>query len=354
MYNQVNYASCEQFIMNCIQSGMPGMITGNPGLGKTTLPRTIAARLNIGYMELRGELCDSIDLRGLLVPDHKTGTTTSLALDKWPLQSLVDAGSIPKEGILVLDDLPNSDRQVVNGLSEPLIDHSINGDPLGEGWCIICTGNHVGSGASAKPMPSHVVNRVHIVTLIPDWESWAVWANGNIEAELIGYFEMQKGGDLFTYDGKARVECPNEPYLTPRALEGLSRRLQAWRANNPPSDKPPLWLYTACVGDYGSKLYATLDYLVELASWEQLVDDPVSAKMPKSAGAKFAQLNIILSGVKAVAENLQRYQVSVGTYVNRMPAEVAAAVHSRCAGAVPKWSETPAFVKWVTTHKIGM
>lgn len=355
MFNEVNYQQCEDFILNSMYSHRPGCILGSPGIGKTTLPRGVAKRLSIGYMELRGELVDAIDLRGLLVPDPATGLTTSYALDKWPLQRLADQGLIPQRGILCIDDMLNSERSVINGLSEPILEHTINGLPLAEGWSIMVTGNHIGGGTSAKPLPTQVVGRLHFVTLIPDWEGWAKWANGIISDELVGYFEMQKGQDLFLYDPAVRMEKPNEPWLSPRSLHGLSDRVKAHREFV--GGKPQLYLYASAVGEYGSKLYATLEYLPELCSWEDLVQKPGEAKVPKSPGAKFAQLNIILSGVKHLAKQedpaakIARVQGAVGDYVRRMSAEVAAAVHSRIVGSVPIWADTPAFVKWIQANR---
>jgi hypothetical protein len=202
-------------------------------------------------------------------------------------------------------------------------------------------------------MPNHVTNRLAILALKPDWESWASWAVGNIAPELLGYFELQKGADLFAYDPKLRAERPNEPYLTPRSCEHLSRRIEAWRANR--TDKPPMHLYASVVGDYGAKLWATLDYIHELAPWEEVLADPKAARVPKSAGAKFAQISILLGGLQQNCPEEtaipRAIATAVGGYIDRLPNEVQAVAHNRAMRLRKEWSRTDQCTKWFVKNQ---
>lgn len=363
MIFEVNYAELGDHIDNSIDSGMAAAVISHPGVGKTTFIKAVANKRNIamggkrigdtfGRREMLGFLYEPVDFRGLMVP-QQDGSTKVFPLDKWPFESLVQKGLIPEHGVFVLDDMLNAPRSVLDAFAEPLCEHTVNGERLAPGWTIIATGNHIGGGSSAKPMPNHVTNRLAILALKPDWESWASWAVGNIAPELLGYFELQKGADLFAYDPKLRAERPNEPYLTPRSCEHLSRRIEAWRANR--GDKPPMHLYASVVGDYGAKLWATLDYIHELAPWEEVLADHKAARLPVSAGAKFAQISILLGGLQQnCPEGMsipRPIAAAVGGYMNRLPNEVQAVAHNRAMRLRKEWSRTDECTKWFVKNQ---
>jgi len=333
--NAVDYATAKQIIRLSIEDRVPLLILGNPGIGKTSIVRQVTTELGIQCAEHLGYLYEPVDMRGLMVPDEQTRTTKAYSLGRWPLERLIKAGHFKSQGVLLLDEMLNAHRDVLTTFAEPLCDHAVNGEPLGSDWSIIATGNFLGSGTSANALPSHVVNRVSVISITPSWNEWVDWATGIIRPELIEYFDQTKGMDLFAYDPKKIGQ--NQPYLTPRSLENLSRRLDAWWKINPGS-KPPLSVYSSVVGEYGGKLYSTLDYLHELVPLDEILKDPKGCRMPKSPAAIYAQIRVISGAMAQMKKVSQNIGVAVVEYARRFPKkEIEAA-------AVTAWIKQTGFV----------
>lgn len=345
--NTVNYATAKQMIRLSIEDRVPLLILGNPGIGKTSIVRQIAKEVGIQCAEHLGYLYEPVDMRGLMVPDPKSMTTKAYSLGRWPLNRLIELKQFEERGVLLLDEMLNAHRDVLTAFAEPLCDHAVNGEPLGAGWNIIATGNHLGSGTSANALPSHVTNRVSIICVEPSWDEWVKWATGIIRPELIDYFDRTSGVDLFTYDPKKI--SPNQPYLTPRSLENLSRKLDAWWRINP-SSKPPLSVYSSVVGEYGGKLYATLDYLHELVSWDEIEADPDKCRLPQHPAAVYAQIRVItgaFSKMQRVNERSAACAIKFIGRINRKEIE-AAAITSWIK--LTEFCKTPQASKWMADN----
>jgi len=346
--NSVGYSQLKDMVMVSVMDRTPLLILGDPGLGKTSIVRQQAAEIGIGMMETLAYLYEPVDMRGLLVPKESNQTTVSYSLGKWPLQRLVDEGVYPQRGILLLDEMLNAHRDVLTAFAEPLCDHTVNGEPLAKGWNIVATGNHMGGGTSSNAMPAQVANRVCIVKLVPDWNEWLVWAINRIRPELIGYFGMQNGLDLFAYDPSKNQ--PNTPYLTPRSLELLSRRLNAWDSIG--RGRPPMHVYSSVIGEYGGKLYATLDYIHELVSWEEILSNPSGCRRPSSAPAIYSQVGIISGKLKSESLISKRSASAAMTFISGFGLETQALAMKLWCQATKKdtggnsWGATPEFARW--------
>jgi len=353
--NTVTYRDLPDMIRVAIIDRKPLFIVGQPGVGKSQIPRQVTKEDNIGMIELLGYLFEPVDMRGIQVPNEADKTTNSYSLGKWPFQRFVDSGKIPERGILLLDDVFNAHRDMLTALAEPLLDHTVNGEPLAAGWTIIGTGNNLGSGTSANALPNHVSNRVSFVQVEPSWDDWLVWATGKIRPELLGYFAMQNGIDLFKYDAKKIM--PNSPYLTPRSLESLSTRLDAW--DQLKGRNAPLHVYSSMVGEYGGKLYATLGYIHELVSWPEIEADAKGCRMPQQPAAIYAQVQIIAGKLRSCGNIIpKRVSKAAYDYICRFNAETTAlamnqwskaTIHSGMDTSV--WGMCPEWIVWYNENR---
>jgi hypothetical protein len=350
--NTVTYRELVDQIEVSLDDHTPLGIIGDPGIGKTTIPRQVAERMDIGLIQILGYLFEPVDFRGLQVPEEVNRTTVSYSMGKWPFKRLIEAGVYPERGILLLDEMLNAHRDVLTAFAEPLCDHAVNGEPLADGWSIVFTGNRLGSGTSANPMPIHVSNRVSIVQVKPDWNEWLVWAATRIRPELLGYFSMQDGADLFAFD-PSKIK-PNTPYLTPRSLEKLSRKIDSWYKVH--GSKPPIQTYSSVVGDYGGKLYATLDYLNELVAWDTILKDPAKCPMPSNPAAVYSQIQIIGGKLMNLGRIGKRESAAAYTYIQRFSTETTAVAMQTWNRLTAKpsgkseWSQCPEWSTWFAAN----
>ena len=70
--------------------GCPAFITGEPGVGKTSVVNQVNAKLKRRVMYTRLALCDSVDLRGIPVTDLKAGVTRWLTPSDFPREGCPD------------------------------------------------------------------------------------------------------------------------------------------------------------------------------------------------------------------------------------------------------------------------
>lgn len=341
-----------------VLSRRPLVIVGPPGIGKSSAPRQYVEAMNSdvpegesmkwGYVAVDCYMLEPVDLRGFQVPDIKNRTTVSLPMEKFPFARYVAEGKIPERGICVLEELMSSHDDMKKALAEPLLEHTINGEPLAPGWSIIATGNGLAHKCGAGPLPMHVVNRLAWFELVPTWEEWNNWAvDVAIRPELVGHFALTNGATLFEFDAKAL--SPNQPYLTPRSAHMLSDLLNSYEEAF--GKAAPCYLYQSAVGEKaGSELFSTTRWVSQLTKWDNVLADPNGSKVPEEPGAVFAQITILRGGVRGLGTDIKpKVSAAVDTYLRRLPAEVFVAAHNSIMRSSPDraWSRTPEYAKMV-------
>jgi len=150
------------------------MIWGPPGVGKSSIVRSVSAREGIGIQDLRLSQLAPTDLRGLPVPED--------GVSRWyPPEFLPRSG----EGIIFLDEI-NMAPPAMQGVAQQLIlDRKVGSYSVPDGWLIWAAGNRKSDRASVYDMPSALGNRFIHLNVEPDVDSFKRWAIENRLAESI-------------------------------------------------------------------------------------------------------------------------------------------------------------------------
>ena len=190
----------------------PILLRGAPGVGKSTIVKDIAARLGIGFRDVRLAEMERVDFAGL--PSVEGGTT------KWNVPAIW-----PKEkcGIVLLDEITSAPSDVQVAAYELVLDRRIaNSDyKLPDGWFIVAAGNRDCDGAVVKAMSSALANRFMHFEVEANIEDWIAWALAHdIHPSVIGYLRY-KPDSLFKLDGQNR----QMGWPSPRSWERVSNIL---------------------------------------------------------------------------------------------------------------------------------
>ena len=190
----------------------PILLRGAPGVGKSTIVKDIAARLGIGFRDVRLAEMERVDFAGL--PSVEGGTT------KWNVPAIW-----PKEkcGIVLLDEITSAPSDVQVAAYELVLDRRIaNSDyKLPDGWFIVAAGNRDFDGAVVKAMSSALANRFMHFEVEANIEDWIAWALAHdIHPSVIGYLRY-KPDSLFKLDGQNR----QMGWPSPRSWERVSNIL---------------------------------------------------------------------------------------------------------------------------------
>lgn len=205
------------------RGGLPMMIWGAPGIGKSQIVRDTAAEYGLTMLDLRLNYYEESDLLGIPVK-------TDRGMEFIKYSQLPTSG----KGVWFLDELTHA-RTSLQGLVFQLIqDNSIESYSVPEGWRHFVAASNLASHRSiSNPMPSGLQSRFtggHYL-LVPDLDDWTSWATTHgIDSRLVSFINYMEKMDrkpwLFRMEG-------TEPILTPRnwaigvnfAISSLSGRI---------------------------------------------------------------------------------------------------------------------------------
>lgn len=150
------------------------MIWGPPGIGKSSIVAQTAAAHKLGFIDLRLSQLAPTDLRGL--PVARGGVS------RWyPPEFLPTKGA----GILFLDEI-NLAPPTMQGMAQQLIlDRRVGSYVVPEQWFIWAAGNRSEDRAAVFDMPTPLANRFLHLDVVPDFESFKLFASANAVHEQI-------------------------------------------------------------------------------------------------------------------------------------------------------------------------
>lgn len=199
----------------------PILIHSSPGIGKSSIVRYVANKLNIGFTDVRLAEMESVDIRGLPSVDKDKGVMKWNAPDFWPRD--------PKsKGIIFLDELTSCDKSCQVAAYELILDRKI-GDfyKVPDGWYIVSAGNNTTDRAVALSMSSALANRFMHVELDVDHEQWIKWADlHDIHPSVTGFIRY-KPMALFNME-KENLE---RGWPSPRSWERVSQMTKIYGNN---------------------------------------------------------------------------------------------------------------------------
>jgi len=193
---------------------VPTFLWGAPGIGKSSIVKSIATNKGIGFIDLRLALMDPTDLKGIPFYDKESHTAL------WAPPAFLPRDG---EGILFLDELNSAAPAVQSSAYQLILDRAIGEYRLPDGWAIVAAGNRESDRGVTYKMPAPLANRfVHfeLEVSVEDWRAWAFQAA--IDPRIIAYISY-KSEHLFTFDPKANEKS----FATPRSWEYVHNILQS-------------------------------------------------------------------------------------------------------------------------------
>lgn len=204
----VDLATIKDKIDLSISTKKPILIWGAPGIGKTSL-------VNLVNNEYGGRLIDvplsTMMPENFFLPAAKTTDFTNsnyadrVAIDLpiyWlPVYHISEGkegdarvnGIDGKGGVLFLDELTRANKSVLNTCLKLILERKVGDYHLGSAWAVICAANRDFDDPNSEINVdlSALDNRVKHYNYVPDRESWADWAMGEVKAKAEGSDELE-------------------------------------------------------------------------------------------------------------------------------------------------------------------
>lgn len=327
--HEVTISDAAILMENLTDQGDPVMLWGKPGIGKNDICYQLGERKKRKVIDFHAALREPVDLRGVPVPDLKTGTTKWFVPDELP-QVERDG----EEGYLFCDEINQASPQMQAVLSGLILYGKVGDYELPKGWRVIAAGNRVSDRAAAQRMPTHLRNRFAHVYIVPDVDAWCAWANKNgVAPEVVAFVRLRR--ELLHVMPKGDENA----FPTPRSLTKAAKYVNAPKSLR-------LRLFAAHVGD---AVAAELDGFIELyrslGSLDDIIADPDHAKVPTEPSARYA----VCTGLGRMAN--RKTFPAITKYAKRLPREFQILVVHDATTRDESLKETAVYGKWAVENQ---
>jgi MoxR-like ATPase len=248
------------------------MLWGAPGIGKSDIVHQLGAKKGRKVIEFHAALRETVDLRGIPVPDLATGKTRWLIPDELP-----NAERDGEHGYLFCDEINQASPQMQGVLGGLILYGTIGDYRLPAGWRVIAAGNRVSDRAAAQRMPTHMRNRFAHLFIAPDVNAWCQWANANrVAPEVVAFVRLRR--ELIHLMPKGDENA----FPTPRSITKAAKYVSAPKEHR-------LSLFGALIGDaVAAELDGFLELYRSLGSLDDIIANPAGAPVPTEPSCRFA------------------------------------------------------------------
>jgi hypothetical protein len=262
-------------------------LVGGAGLGKTSIIQEIAEQRDIDCKIVSLAQYDAGELAGWLVND---GDGMKRLRPDW----------MPKdgEGILFLDELPQSPVSNQNIAAQIVNERRVGEHRLPDGWAIVAAGNRTSDRAGTNSMPTHLRDRLMFLEVEADLDDTVKYYNAKGVAQQVCAFIRFRPEFLHKFERDANA-CPS-----PRSWDRVSSIL-SWGLDATCQTE-------AIAGQVGRP--AAADFIGFLRVYEavpdmdQLIANPDSAVLPDDPAVLYAVSSALAYKMsKANASNVIRY-----------------------------------------------
>jgi hypothetical protein len=209
-----------EFLSRYIEARIPVMLTGAPGVGKSSIVEAAAQAAGYDLILSHPVVSDPTDAKGLPWP-AKDGESASFL----PFGELAQAIKATKPTVWFLDDLGQASPAVQASFMQLLLARQVNGHKLPDCVTFIAATNRRTDRAGVSGILTPVLSRfgaiIGIEANVDDWTRWALQAG--MPAELVSFIRFRPNL-LHVFDPQKANDMENFP--CPRTWEYAGRAMQ--------------------------------------------------------------------------------------------------------------------------------
>jgi len=319
----------KDLLLQTVPAGLPILIKGAPGVGKSEIVSQVAAELGTELVISHPVVSDPTDFKGL--PAVVDGGAEFLPFGD--LKKLIDA---KKQTIAFLDDLGQAPAVVQAAAMQLILARRVNGHRVSDAVTFIAATNRredkAGVTGILEPVKSRFASIVELNVHVEDWVDWA--ARNNVAAEMIAFIRFRP--QLLIDTGRPTNDIVNRP--SPRTVTYASKLFSLGITS-----------YEALAGAAGEGFAAEFTGFVRVCqampSIDEILDRPETATVPTEPAALFAVATALASRTS------NKTATAILKYASRLPAEFGVLTVRDSLRQYPQAANNKAFIQWASENK---
>jgi hypothetical protein len=331
-----------------LRAGLPTLITGQPGQGKTDIIEQVCEELGYDLVKTHPVVDEPIDYKGFPFPytDSK-GVPRAAFIPFAHMEKMMDA---QRPLVSFADDTGHAPKAVQAAYMQLLLNRAINDKPISEHVRFVAATNRkedkAGVQGFLEPLKDRFVTIMELVSSLEDWIRWAI--KQKLPYEIISYVRYTP---QILMEWEPRPDFSRTP--TPRGIFGVARMLDAGIPEN-----LRLKMIAGAIGrERAAGFVAFLDIYKEMIDPDEVIKDPMKHPIPSQPGHKYALCGALAA--RAKKSNIE----NIIKFANRFsdPQEFADGIPQEdfCVFLVRdainmdriKLSKTRAFIDWMDKHQ---
>lgn len=331
----MNISQYIETVKMCRKVGIPLMVWGPGGIGKTRGSEQAAREMKIEHQAITAPLLDPSDLLGIPHPD-KTGKKTI-----WLRPSFLPENG---EGLLLVDELPDAPPLVKKALYQLFLDHKVKDHIVPKEWFIMGAGNRPEDSSYSTPMPAPLITRmchIGVYCTTPDFTRLTP-ASAQIEETDFLPYAIQKFHPVI--GGYLKFNSRNifNHQATPRTWEFISNLLHAIPEVEWDNFSFKSIIYGLIGQEIGIEFTGYIKLFLKIPSIERIISDPVNTTLPDIVDG-----GILYALTVALMKKLSIKTVdSIITYILRMPKEIQGFFMVMASRTFTDIVANPKFLAW--------
>jgi MoxR-like ATPase len=332
---EVNADELKEALIRDFKVGLTPMVASSPGMGKSDIIRSIAAKFELKVIDFRVSQCEPVDMQGY--PGVKDGRMTFHIPEYFPIET--DKVPDGYDGwLLFLDEFNSGNKQTEAAAYKLILDREVYKHKLHPRCLIAAAGNLTTDRAIVNTQSTATTSRLNHYRMRVDHKVWIDWANSHdIDHRIISLIKF-KPELLHRFDTST-----NElTFPCPRTWEFASKVIKGEET----IDHINKIRLAGTVGEGAAVELATYAEIYQnLPTIEQILANPRSGwKVPKEPSEQYAVTTMLSHNSTLKSIN----QIIVA--INRLPVDFQVITFKDIYKRTPELKNHPVITDWIAKH----
>ena len=332
---EVNADELKEALIRDFKVGLTPMVASSPGMGKSDIIRSIAAKFELKVIDFRVSQCEPVDMQGY--PGVKDGRMTFHIPEYFPIET--DKVPDGYDGwLLFLDEFNSGNKQTEAAAYKLILDREVYKHKLHPRCLIAAAGNLTTDRAIVNTQSTATTSRLNHYRMRVDHKVWIDWANSHdIDHRIISLIKF-KPELLHRFDTST-----NElTFPCPRTWEFASKVIKGEKT----IDHINKIRLAGTVGEGAAVELATYAEIYQnLPTIEQILANPRSGwKVPKEPSEQYAVTTMLSHNSTLKSIN----QIIVA--INRLPVDFQVITFKDIYKRTPELKNHPVITDWIAKH----